>query len=463
MKKIFIFLWLCLAVSFGSLQAQLTIRLDAIPVQPADPAIFLAGNFNGWNPGLSNYELKRDVSGKYSITISPAAGNLEFKFTRGSWATVEGNASGGDIANRKFTYNGTPTTLSLTVVSWKGGASSTATSGVVLADGQFLIKTLNRNRRVWVYLPPSYQSHPETRYPVIYMLDGQNLFDAALAFSGEWRVDETLDKLSLDEKREWIVVGIANGESHRIDEYSPWVNAQYGGGEGDLFLQFITDELKPWIDGKYRTLTESSHTAIAGSSMGGLFSFYAGFKRPDIFSKIGAFSSSFWFSPKVYNWLSQLPLKDYKSRVYLTAGTAEGGNQVGDMLRMRDSLLLLGFDPAQLRADADPGKGHNEAYWAEKFPVVLKWLFDQQTSTEDVANDAAPSWFQCTDSTCFYAGPECSTCSIHVSDLSGRRVFSWPLSKGNQFVLPSDANGILVFSLFNKEVPIHAEKKLSRF
>lgn len=458
-KTIHFLIWLFLFTAEAS--AQITIKLDAIPALPAMPNIYLAGNFNGWNPGLASYSLKRDDAGGYSITFTPPVGNMEFKFTMGSWATVESTVAGADIANRKFVYNGTPTDLHLSIAAWKGAVVSTASPSVILLNNQFPVASLHRTRAVWLYLPPSYQVDTAKSYPVVYMLDGQNLFDAALAYAGEWKVDESLDQWHQDQQGDFIVVGIANGESHRLNEYSPWINTQYGGGEGALFLQFITEELKPYIDAHYRTKKEAASTAIAGSSMGGLFSFYAGFQRPDVFSKIGAFSSSFWFSPTVYTWIAQKPLATINNKVYLTAGTAEGSTQVADMLKMRDQLIQKGFDAHHLKADTDAGKGHNENYWAEKFPVVLRWLFEEEaTTTQQETAEDNTRWIQCADTTCRYMGPECPSCSIYVSDVSGKNIGTWMTNESTPFKLPQYYNGVLVFSIIQNGKLIHTEKGL---
>ena len=131
------------------------------------------------------------------------------------------------------------------------------------------------------------------------MHDGQNLFDSSMSYSGEWSVDETLNKLYSEKNLKLIVVGIDNGESKRLDEYSPWKNKKYGGGEGEAYTKFIVETLKPYIDDNYKTLKDKNNTAIIGSSMGGLVSHYAGLKYPKVFGKIGVFSPAFWFAPEV--------------------------------------------------------------------------------------------------------------------------------------------------------------------
>ena len=153
---------------------------------------------------------------------------------------------------------------------------------------------LGNARDIHVYLPPSYRSSGR-HYPVIYMHDGQNLFDHELSYAGEWGVDETMERLA-PEGIEAIVVAIPNMGGERTGEYSPWRDPRAGGGRGDAYLDFIIDTLKPRIDRRFRTRRERDHTGIAGSSMGGLISLYAFLRHPGIFGFCGAMSPSLWFA-----------------------------------------------------------------------------------------------------------------------------------------------------------------------
>ncbi|MBP6396829.1 MAG: hypothetical protein KA340_03035 [Saprospiraceae bacterium] len=439
--------------------AQLTIRVTGWPSQPSVPEIYLAGNFNGWNPGLSAYQLKLDSGGVYSITIQPSPATLEFKFTRGSWATVEKNTLGQDIANRKYTYSGSPATLNLTIAGWGGGQASTASANVVLLDDDFPIKSLQRSRKIWLYLPPDYQNRPDKSYPVIYMLDGQNVFDRATSFSGEWMVDETLDSLFQKGDHGCIVVAVANGEALRINEYSPWINAQYGGGEGDKFLLFLTNELKPFIDQHYRTQPAPIHTAIMGSSMGGLFSFYAGFERPDVFGLQAPMSTSFWFAPTVFNWIKDKVPSNHDLQIYLTAGTLEGGSQISDMQKMYNLLLQEGIDPAKIKADSDVNEGHNEQYWSKKFPEVYQWLMNQNMVFTSENSKKGKSYIYCQDSTCFYKGDDCKGCEVEILDLSGKLIARKKMDENLSWNIPEIK--VAVFKVINSQGIIYSEKYIS--
>jgi alpha-glucosidase len=198
----------------------------------------MIGSLNGWNETNTQFILQPDGFGARVITIPEGTGTVSYKFTRGvSWSTVEGNATGGFLPNRSFTYTGSPQTINLTIQSWEdisgSGTNSTAAANVQILNNSFFMPQLNRNRKVWIYLPPDYYTSTKT-YPVLYMQDGQNLFDNATSFSGEWQVDETLNTLYNQGNYGAIVVGIDNGGSNRLNEYSPWVNPSFGGGQGDL-------------------------------------------------------------------------------------------------------------------------------------------------------------------------------------------------------------------------------------
>ena len=169
----------------------------------------------------------------------------------------------------------------------------TAQPNVHVLPTPFLIPGLNRERTVRIYLPPGYEQGTR-RYPVLYMHDGQNLFDDATAYAGEWGIDETLNELAKSRGLELIVVGIDNGGAERIHELNAWDNPQFGKGEGEQYTAFIVEVLKPWIDQHYRTRPDRRHTAIMGSSMGGLISSYAISRYPQVFGKAGIFSPAYW-------------------------------------------------------------------------------------------------------------------------------------------------------------------------
>ncbi len=386
-----IFCWLLLA-TFPA-QAQLTIKVTAIPANtPPGSSIYIAGTFNNWDPNDATKILSPLGGGQFSIVLNPPVGTVKFKFTRGTdWTTVEGNANGNQQPDHETSYNGQAKTVELPILSWEdqngGGGGSTAAPNVQVMDANFYLPQLNRNRRIWLYLPPDYATTTK-KYPVLYMQDGQNLFDASSSFSGEWEVDESLNDLFAQGDYGCIVVGIDNGGSHRLDEYSPWINAQYGGGEGDEYLEFMVTTLKPYIDANYRTLPGRSTTGMMGSSMGGLISMYGFSERQDIYAKAGIFSPAFWFagnSPAAH--VASHP-KQGDARVYFLAGGQEPAYVTQDMQAVASAMTTAGFAASE-KYFLTPSDGqHSEWFWKREFPAAYLWLFaGAVTATGEATGD----------------------------------------------------------------------------
>ena len=246
---------------------------------------------------------------------------------------------------------------------------TTTTRNVSVVDTSFFIPQLNRHRRIWIYLPASY-STSKKKYPVIYMHDGQNVFDDKTAFAGEWGVDEALDTLGML-VGESIIVAIDNGGEKRINEYSPYDMDKYGKGEGIQYLDFIVKNLRPFINRNYRTEKSRKHTFILGSSMGGLISMYALLKYPKVFGAAGVFSPSFWIAPQLKADVIRRSKKT-KGKIYLYAGKQEGETMVPDLLAMFN--LLHQHSKAKLTTVIRSEGMHNEASWRKEFPLFYKWL-----------------------------------------------------------------------------------------
>jgi metallo-beta-lactamase class B len=239
-------------------------------------------------------------------------------------------------------------------------------------DTAFKIPQLNRTRRIWLYLPKGY-STSSAIYPVLYMQDGQNLFNEKTAPFGEWGVDECLDTLQQKIGKECIVVGIDNGGDKRTTEYNPYDNPKYGKGEGKLYVDFLANTLKPYIDSRYRTKKGSLNTYIAGSSLGGLISLYAVMKYPTIFGGAGVFSPAFWLAPEIYSDAEKFSTPTVL-KFYLYAGGKENTNMVGDMQKMVD--ILQKKERYILRKVVNPLGQHNEVSWRQEFADFYKWLMN---------------------------------------------------------------------------------------
>lgn len=256
-------------------------------------------------------------------------------------------------------------------------------------------------RRIWVCLPSGYLNSG-LRYPVLYMHDGQNLFDESTSYSGvSWDIQNALERAMLRGETDGvIIVGIDNAGGTdntigRLDEYSPWVNTTIKemqdstitrdvGGYGDQYARFVIEMLKPMIDKEYRTLPDREHTGIAGSSMGGLISLYMGLKYDDVFSKVGAFSTAVWFKEDEMLHLIKEHGPDTDSRWYLDIGTAESSSDTipnfnkiylhGTMI-VHETLLEVGVKEENIKLVVDDGAVHNEEAWARRFPEAFHWLF----------------------------------------------------------------------------------------
>jgi predicted alpha/beta superfamily hydrolase len=235
------------------------------------------------------------------------------------------------------------------------------------------IPGLGRERTIRVYLPPGYEAG-DTRYPVLYLHDGQNLFDDATSFVGEWGIDESLDALAKD-GLPFIAVGIDHGGDKRLNELSPWGNAKYGPAEGIAYLEFLAKTLKPYIDANYRTLPDRDHTGIGGSSMGALMSTYAIEKYPQLFGKALVFSPSYWYAGEAAFDYTQGRCLPAGTRIYLVTGGEEGDEALGDLRRMTQVLRDNASPGVALFSEVRAGAKHNETFWKQEFPAAVRWLF----------------------------------------------------------------------------------------
>lgn len=369
---------LFLLTGYISLHAQVTFVIDSIPdYTPPGDVLYIAGDFNGWNPGDVNHMLSKNNDGLWESTIDgfPDGITIQFKFTRGDWGTVEKGTSGEEIDNRTYTF-GNDSTVHLIIYNWadnNGGGNSTAAENVTIMDEDFYMPQLDRTRRIWVYLPPDYDETMKN-YPVLYMHDGQNLFDELTSFAGEWEVDETLNNLADEGYRVPIVVGIDNGGVDRIDELTPWFNPSWGGGQGDEYMAFIVETLKPHIEANYRTLTGRENTGIMGSSLGGLISVYGALKYQYVFSKCGSFSPAYWINnDSIWDFIALIGRQD-DIRFYQNIGEFEQQTSIELLLQMEDSLRSIGF--SNIFSKVIAGGEHNEATWRDDFREAYLWLFD---------------------------------------------------------------------------------------
>ncbi|MBI2682832.1 MAG: alpha/beta hydrolase [Acidobacteriales bacterium] len=242
----------------------------------------------------------------------------------------------------------------------------------------FRSKFLPEHRDIVVYLPVGYDEHPTRHYPVLYLNDGQNLFDPTTAFGGnDWRVDETADALITAHIVEPIImVGVYNTGNKRIEEYTPTADERMGGGHADRYGRMLVEEIKPFIDQRYRTHTDPHNTGLGGSSLGGLVSIYLGFTYPHVFGKLAVLSPSVWWNNKSILDIVSATLPKPRLKIWLDIGTRETDTAVGDAELLCDVLVehgwRLGDDLHFCEAE---GAEHNEQAWASRIGSVLEYLF----------------------------------------------------------------------------------------
>lgn len=372
---------LLLGVAVNASAVTVTFRVTVPESTPEGDTVYITGLFQNWNPGDPDWALTPEGGNVHSITSEFETGSsIQFKFTRGSWDTVEKGPSGEEIVNRVLTLNESRT-YELNVPRW-ADTSDVETRTLTGDVTEHTVPGLLDGRRVWVYLPPGYHEGDE-RHPVHYMLDGQNVFDVSTSFVGEWEVDETCERLiAAGDMRPIIVVALDNGGGDRVHEYTPTVDPgrNAGGGAAEHF-EAIVGTLKPWVEANYRVKTGPDDTGFSGSSLGGLMSLYAALHHGDVFGRIGAISPSIWWDDHVIlDMVDSMPKPAV--RLWADMGTDEGSTQqndqayVDDLELLKQKLIAKGFvENEDLVVFVDPGARHNEQSWSQRYDEVLKYLY----------------------------------------------------------------------------------------
>lgn len=244
--------------------------------------------------------------------------------------------------------------------------------GEVRTHAAFESKLLGNRRDILVWLPPQYEREPKRHFPVLYLHDGQNVFDAATSFAGEWRADEAATALiGARRMAPILMVAVPNMGAERGNEYL-WSRREGMGGRGDLYGRFLTEELKPFIDRTYRTKAGPRDTGLLGSSLGGLITLHLGLGHPEIWGRLGVVSPSVWWNGReILGEIHRTP-----ARIWLDVGTAESATAERDARDLKDVLVEKGWrEGRDLAFYVDPGAKHNEAAWAGRIDSILTFLF----------------------------------------------------------------------------------------
>ncbi len=268
--------------------------------------------------------------------------------------------------------------------------------GKQLSIHRFYSRALKNFRSLYVYLPPSYEFEPDRRYPVLYMQDGQNIFDGSRSYSGDgWEIHQTVDELiAAGLMEEILIVGVAHQNERRLSEYAHMDGAYQGGfvkGRGLQYESFLLNDVKPFIEANFRVLPGKENTGLMGSSMGGLVSFTIGLRHPEVFGKLGVLSPSFWWNPrKTLKQIKQLPSSKMPTRMWMDMGELEGPLS-RDFSMMLRQLRKVGISQSENMAFwLVPEGSHSEKAWMSRAHCPLLYLFGNTGKPKQLRMDGDP-------------------------------------------------------------------------
>lgn len=392
MRRISLLAILLSAILTSSVLAQTTeLKFVVNTPQPVakEDSLYLAGNsasLGSWNP--SGFVLTRKSNSSFEGTVNLEIGEtIEFKITRGTWETVEKDADGEEISNRTATVQ-KGKGIVVVVESWADEGARPGRSSVVGSLELRRIASIEPTRLVRVWLPAGYQESTQS-YPVLYMLDGQNVFDRATSAIGEeWGVDETLTQLIENKAIGPMIVVAIDNSSKRMDEYT-WIadgdGSRKRGGSAELFAKWIAEKLKPQMDREYRTQTRRDSTWIAGSSLGGLFALYSAVQHNETFGGAIAMSPSLsWGNEGMNSWVKSSQNRFAKpTRIWVDFGGKEGTTESGArenverferFQKMLNTIAQKPNSSVSVAGRLFPDAKHNESAWRERFAEAIQFL-----------------------------------------------------------------------------------------
>ena len=371
----------------------------APPNTPPDQPLYLSGS----EPPLGNWEaagvpLQRGEDGKYRGQVEVTSGiEYAFKVTRGTWGTVEKGPNGNEIPDRPLVCEKSQK-VEVQVATWVDEGKSVPTRVTIAGDirlhPKFHSKLLNNDRTLVVYVPPGYEQSGDRRFPVLYMQDGQNLFDGRTSYAGvEWQVDEAAERLiDAGQIKPVIIVGIYNTPD-RSPEFTPPPT-----GRANFYGRFIVEEVKPFIDSHYRTMPDRANTSIGGSSMGGLASLWVAKEHPNVFSQIALLTPFLRVEGKPLTDLLGSDAGWLKGRrVWLDMGPSPkkyypGEDPMGDARAFAKLFESAGLKPAaDYKFVEVEGGEHTESSWQARVDEVLMFLYGTEGSAPPTTAEAGPT------------------------------------------------------------------------
>ncbi len=339
-------------------------------------SVYISGNFNSWRTQDKDFMMEKIGTNSYRFEFAQDFDypeELLYKFTKGDWSEVEIDARGNRTENRSTKkYSGIQYEF---VARWRKNwlpFKQSYLPQVLLISDEFEIPQLNKTRKIWALLPHDYDKSDE-RYPVMYLQDAQNLFNEDAQY-GNWEIDKKLAVMSEYKIGKIIIIAIEHAEEDRIKEYNVGKTV-LGKGQGKKYIRFVTETLKPFVDGNFRTKKEREHTGIGGSSMGGLVSLFSGLRYPRVYGKLMIFSPSLWVVPKLKIDSDSTETNDTK--IYLYAGGDESDTMIKHVQKFKKNIIASEFvkDKMKINLSINSEGKHNETYWSDEFPKAIEWLF----------------------------------------------------------------------------------------
>lgn len=338
--------------------------------------VYISGTFNNWKVQDEKTRMTDLGNGRFTLEFYEHIDfPLEYKYTRGAWNQVELNDYGNPTNNHRVER---PVDIIMDKVHfWQMNGETNYPPyfpQIKVISDEFEIPQLIKTRRIAALLPHDYYE-TDKKYPVLYLQDGQNLFDDYAPF-GSWEVDKKLALMKRRGMGDVIIISIDHAKEERIEEYNPGGNPKLGKGQGRAYVRFLAETLKPFVDNNFRTKPDRLNTGIGGSSMGGLISIWAGFMYPEKFSKLMIFSPALWVNPNIHFHAMRFTMT-LNSRVYVYAGGSESKNMLPNVQRFKDALLKQEMNEPDLEIELsiDPEGQHTESQWGKEFPKAVEWLF----------------------------------------------------------------------------------------
>lgn len=265
----------------------------------------------------------------------------------------------------------------------------------LIVHEDFISEVLHARRTVVVYLPPGYRRDTRRRYPILYLHDGQNVFDGSTSYvPGQyWRVREAADDLLARRRIEpLIIAAVYHAGSRRLMEYTPTRSRKLGGGGLALHARLVVHELRWWMQQHYRVLPQARNTGLGGSSLGGLATLCLGLRFPDVFGRLAILSPSVWWDHAVVLKHVQALDHSHRQRIWLDIGTLEGDapfSSVRDVRLLKALLVSKGWrEGRNLKYLEVEGGDHSERAWAARFPQVLEYLFPRRPAKQQKSTPA---------------------------------------------------------------------------